>query len=87
MANRILIVDDDDEIRKITGIYLSNEGFEILKAENGPEALEVIKNHVVDLVILDIMMPGMNDIEVCLKIREKDEIPISLRAGKGRRAL
>jgi DNA-binding response OmpR family regulator len=82
MANRILIVDDDDEIRKITGIYLSNEGFEILKAENGPEALEVIKNHVVDLVILDIMMPGMDGIEVCLKIREKDVMPIIFLSAK-----
>lgn len=82
MANKILIVDDDAEIRKVTGIYLENEGFEILKAENGQEALKIIKESEVDLVLLDIMMPGIDGIEVCMKIRESNLMPIIFLSAK-----
>lgn len=82
MANKILIVDDDEEIRKVTGIYLENEGFEILKAENGHEALRIIKESEVDLVLLDIMMPGIDGIEVCMKIRENNLMPIIFLSAK-----
>lgn len=82
MENRILIVDDDEEIRKIMGIYLENEGYEILKAENGGNALKFISENEIDLVLLDIMMPGMDGIETCMKIRETDIMPIIFLSAK-----
>ena len=80
--SKILIVDDDEEIRKVTGIYLENEGFEILKAENGHEALRIISENEVDLVLLDIMMPGIDGIGVCMKIRENNLMPIIFLSAK-----
>jgi DNA-binding response OmpR family regulator len=82
MSKKILIVDDDAEIRKVIGIYLENEGYEILKAENGDEALKLIAENEVALVLLDIMMPGMNGTEVCMKIREDSIMPIIFLSAK-----
>lgn len=82
MPNKILIVDDDAEIRKVISIYLENEGFQIYKAENGQEALKIIEENEVDLVLLDIMMPGMNGLEVCMKIRENNVMPIIFLSAK-----
>jgi len=82
MINKILIVDDDAEIRKVLGIYLENEGYEILKAKNGDEALKHIAENEVALVLLDIMMPGMNGTEVCMKIREDSIMPIIFLSAK-----
>lgn len=82
MTNKILIVDDDVEIRKVIGIYLENEGYEILKAENGEQALELITENDVALVLLDIMMPGMNGTDVCMKIREDSIMPIIFLSAK-----
>ncbi|MHC1681453.1 MAG: response regulator transcription factor [Clostridiaceae bacterium] len=82
MPNRILIVDDDKEIRKIMGIYLENEGYEILKAENGENALKLISENEIDLILLDIMMPGINGIEACMKIRETNVMPIIFLSAK-----
>lgn len=82
MLNKILIVDDDNEIRKITGIYLENEGYEVLKAENGEQALKFIAENEIDLVLLDIMMPGMDGIETCMKIRENNIMPIIFLSAK-----
>lgn len=82
MSNKLLIVDDDDEIRKVTGIYLENEGYEVLKAESGEQALKLISENSIDLVILDIMMPGMNGIETCMKIRENNIMPIIFLSAK-----
>jgi len=82
MPNKILIVDDDNEIRKITGIYLENEGYEVLKAENGEQALKIIAENDIELVLLDIMMPVMNGIETCMKIREDNIMPIIFLSAK-----
>ena len=82
MPIKILIVDDDVEIRKVIGIYLENEGYEILKAENGQQAIKLIKDNEVSLVILDIMMPGMNGTEVCMTIREQCIMPIIFLSAK-----
>ena len=76
MSKKILIVDDDAEIRKVLGIYLENEGYEILKAENGEQALKFIDENEISLVLLDIMMPGMNGTEVCMNIGEDSIMPI-----------
>jgi DNA-binding response OmpR family regulator len=82
MSKKILIVDDDMEIRKVIGIYLENEGFEILKAENGEQALKLISENEIHLVILDVMMQGMDGTEVCMKIRENSIMPIIFLSAK-----
>jgi DNA-binding response OmpR family regulator len=79
----ILVVDDEKEIRNLISIYLENEGYTVIKAENGREALEIIKNEDVHLIILDVMMPKMDGIEACLKIRENYNMPIIMLSAKG----
>lgn len=79
---KILIVDDEKEIRDLIDIYLKSEGYETLKAENGEEALNILQENEVDLVVLDIMMPKVNGIEACLKIREEREMPIIMLSAK-----
>lgn len=83
MAERtILIVDDEKEIVDLIEIYLTNEGFRTLRASNGLEALNLLQQHHVDLVILDIMLPVMDGIETCLKIRERQNMPIIMLSAK-----
>lgn len=79
---RILIVDDEEDIRNIVGIYLENNDFETVKAKNGYEALEAINNERIDLAILDVMMQGMDGFTLCIKIREKTNIPIIMLSAK-----
>ncbi|MDO5039685.1 response regulator transcription factor [Clostridium sp.] len=79
---RILIVDDEKEIRDLVEIYLKGEGYETIKAQDGEEALYLLKENEIDLVILDVMMPKLNGIETCLKIREESEIPIIMLSAK-----
>lgn len=78
----ILIVDDEKEIRQLVQIYLKNEGYNTLMAENGMEALEVLNNNEVHLIILDLMMPVMDGIKACLKIRENKNMPIIMLSAK-----
>ncbi len=83
MANEtILIVDDDKEIRDLIHIYLQNEGYNTIRAANGMEALSLMQRHEVDLIILDIMMPGMDGIQTCIKIREVKDMPIIMLSAK-----
>lgn len=72
----ILLVDDEKEIIELMEIYLKNEGYELLKAPNGLVALDLLQNHKVDLIILDVMMPKMDGIQACMKIREQNNTPI-----------
>ncbi|MFD0869948.1 sigma-54 dependent response regulator [Chlamydia abortus] len=83
MNKQVLIVDDDKEIAKLIEIYLVNEGYKVIKAHNGREALKVISTESIQLVILDVMMPGLDGLEVCRQIREKDNIPILMLSAKG----
>jgi len=78
----ILVVDDEKEIRDLIGIYLSNDGYSVIKAANGVEALNVLGNEKVDLIILDIMMPIMDGLKVCMKIREYKNMPIIMLSAK-----
>lgn len=83
MANEtILIVDDEKEIRDLISIYMINEGFKTIKCLNGLEALDIISTKDIDLIILDIMMPKMDGIEACLKIREQRNMPIIMLSAK-----
>ena len=78
----VLVVDDDKEITEAIEIYLTNEGYNVFKANDGIEALEVIDNNEVHLVLLDIMMPKMDGTRVTVKIREELEIPIIMLSAK-----
>lgn len=80
--NKILVVDDDREIVDAIEIYLSNEGFEVLKAYDGMEALEIIADTDIDLVMIDIMMPRLDGIRATMKIREDKNIPIIILSAK-----
>lgn len=82
MKETILIVDDDTEIRKLIAIYLENEGFETIQLANGEEAVQLLQSIDVDLILLDVMMPKMNGIEACIKIREKKTTPIIFLSAK-----
>ncbi|WP_411681181.1 response regulator transcription factor [Clostridium thailandense] len=82
MKETILVVDDEKEIRNLIGIYLENEGFEVLKASNGVEALSILENKEIHLIILDIMMPKMDGMEACMKIRENKNMPIIMLSAK-----
>lgn len=78
----ILVVDDEKEIRDLIEIYLTNEGFNIKKASNGVEALEILDKVKVDLIILDVMMPKLDGIQACIKIRNKMNTPIIMLSAK-----
>ncbi|NRT92021.1 response regulator transcription factor [Clostridium beijerinckii] len=78
----ILVVDDEKDIRDVIEIYLINEGFEVVTASDGLEALEKLKNEAIDLIILDIMMPKLDGIRTCLKIREEKKMPIIMLSAK-----
>ena len=78
----VLVVDDDKEIRDGIEIYLKNEGYHVLKAGDGVEALDVLEQSDVHLIILDIMMPNMDGITATFKIREQKNIPILMLSAK-----
>lgn len=72
----ILVADDNSEIREIIKVLLSGEGYSVTEAKDGTDALTKIKKQEFDLIILDIMMPGMNGYETCQGIREQSNVPI-----------
>ena len=80
--DRILVVDDDDEIRSLVEIYLKNDGFIVHKAVDGLQALEMMEKGKYDLVILDLMMPVMDGIQCCMRIRQKYDMPIIMLTAK-----
>ncbi len=81
MAN-ILVCDDDRDIVEAIDIYLTQEGYQVLKAYDGEEALRMLKGHPVDLLIIDIMMPKLDGIRATLKIREENPLPIIILSAK-----
>jgi len=82
----ILVVDDEERIRRLLKMYLEREEYQIEEAENGDEALEMALSKDYDLVILDIMMPGIDGVEVCKKLREKKATPVIMLTAKGEEA-
>jgi two-component system response regulator VanR len=79
---KILIVEDEKEIADLIGIYLINGGYEVYKAYSGEEGLRVLDEQSIQLVILDIMMPGIDGLEVCRIIRKDKNIPILMLSAK-----
>ncbi len=82
MDNKILVVDDEKEIRELLEIYLTNDGYEVFKASDGEEALKLLEEEEISLLILDIMMPGIDGLEVCRVVRQKLNIPILMLSAK-----
>lgn len=83
---RILVVDDEERIRKLLRMYLERENYEIEEAENGEEALEIATEDDFDLILLDLMLPGMDGIEVCQQMREQKATPVIMLTAKGEEA-
>ena len=83
MAKKLLLVDDEPAIIKGLKFSLEQDGYEIITAADGGEALEQFRNNPVDLILLDVMLPVMDGIEVCQRIREQSNVPIIMLTAKG----
>lgn len=83
MAYRILIADDEAEIRDVLRLYLEKEGYEVIEAADGMEAVRLIRQGGVDLAILDIMMPGLDGYRVLRNVRETSNLPVIMLSAKG----
>ena len=79
MRDKILVVDDELEIRDLLTEVLTGEGYDVIQASNGMEALELVEKEEPQVILLDVMMPGIDGIEVCRRLKEEDKtrfIPI-----------
>ncbi len=76
MATRILLVDDEQNIRELAALYLEKEGFAVDFAANGREAIQRFQQVQPNLVLLDVMMPGMDGFEVCRELRRESDVPV-----------
>lgn len=82
MGKKILVVDDEKPIADILKFNLEKEGFEIVMAHDGDEAIEKANEEQPDMVLLDIMLPGKDGLEVCREIRKSSEMPIIMLTAK-----
>ena len=82
MKARILVVDDDEALAEMIGIVLRNDGFEPVFCADGGQALEIFRSSKPDLVLLDLMLPGIDGIEVCRLIRAESDVPIGMLTAK-----
>ena len=72
----ILVVDDEQEMRKLIALHLQQSGFDVVQAENGNDAIKIVRSSNIDLVLLDVMMPNKDGFQVCQELREFTSIPI-----------
>ncbi|AIC93300.1 response regulator transcription factor [Shouchella lehensis] len=82
MSKQILIVDDDQDIANLINYSLKNEGFNTIMASNGVEAMKQLEQHPIDLIVLDVMMPEMNGLELCQTVRRSHSLPILMISAK-----
>lgn len=80
---KILIVDDDENIAELISLYFTKECFDTKCAANGEEALKIFNDYMPDLVLLDVMLPGMDGYQVCRELRSKSIVPIIMLSAKG----
>ena len=80
---KILVCDDDKDIVEAIDIYLTQEGYEVLKAYDGDEAIKVLKRNEVDLLIMDVMMPDLDGFSACREIRKHSNVPILMLSARG----
>ncbi|ABS22499.1 response regulator transcription factor [Bacillus cytotoxicus] len=76
MNKTVLLVEDERRLREIVSDYFRNEGFEVIEAEDGKQALELFAEHTIDLIMLDIMLPEIDGWSVCRRIRKESAVPI-----------
>jgi len=87
MMTKLLVVDDDDHIRELIKVFLQNEGFDVIEALDGVDALSKLDAEKVDMVIMDIMMPNMDGWQLCKEIRTfNSDLPILMLTAKGETA-
>lgn len=82
MAEKILIVDDEVEIADLLAVYLENENYQVYKFYSGIQAFECVRSENIDLAILDVMMPDMDGLELCRRIRESHHYPVIMLTAK-----
>ena len=82
MKTKILLVDDDPNIRQLVNLYLEKEGFEVVMADRGDEAVKIFKSTPPNLILLDVMLPGMDGWQVCREVRKVSNIPIIMPTAK-----
>ena len=80
---KILIVDDDNNIAELISLYLLKECFDTMIVNDGEEALSVFPSYQPNLVLLDLMLPGIDGYQVCRELRKKSQIPIIMLSAKG----
>lgn len=80
---RILIVEDDPNVSELVGLYLEREGFAVACVDDGLKALEAIESSPPDLVVLDLMLPGLDGLEVCRRVRRQSDVPIVMLTARG----
>ena len=83
MKTKIMVVDDDPNIRELVRLYLEKEGFEVTCAERGDEAVKLFRASPPNLMLLDVMLPGMDGWQVCREVRKISNIPIIMLTAKG----
>src|SRR5688572_10002561 len=83
MAVRVLLIDDDRRLHELLGSYLSQNGCEVAHAPDGRSGLDTLERDVFDVILLDLMMPGIDGLEVCRKIRANSTIPLIMLTAKG----
>ena len=83
MKTKIMVVDDDPNIRELVRLYLEKEGFEVTCAERGDEAVKVFRASPPNLMLLDVMLPGMDGWEVLDKLRQESDVPVIMLTAKG----
>jgi two-component system response regulator ResD len=79
----VLVVDDDPTVSEVVRSYLERAGFEVLQADHGQDALEQAVEHGPDLIVLDVMLPGIDGIEVCRRLRARGDVPIVMLTALG----
>ena len=82
MKTKILLVDDDQNLSSLLGRFLRQSNFELFEASTGPAGLRLAYNEHPDLVLLDVMMPGMDGWEVCARLRELSDVPVIMLTAK-----
>lgn len=83
MSEKILVVDDEREIADLVALYLENEGYQVFKCYSGSDAMKFIDQEQLDMAILDVMLPGIDGMEICKRIREKHNYPVIMLTAKG----
>ena len=80
---KIMVVDDDQHIAELVSLYLMKEGYKTMEIYDGREALEKVDSFQPDMMLLDLMLPGMDGYKVCTEVRKKSDIPIIMLTAKG----